>query len=37
MPDVVGINVQDALAHLPQEERMYSGSNAQVLLWPYEA
>jgi len=36
MTDVVGKNVDQALAELPAEERFYTGSRAQNAAWPYE-
>lgn len=36
MLDVIGKNVDRALAELPAEERLYTGSRAQNPAWPYE-
>ena len=37
MSDVLGLSLDEALAQLPEAERGYSGSSAQVLKWPYGA
>ena len=35
MSGLVGLTLEEAQLHLPEEERGYTGSNAQILMWPY--
>lgn len=35
MPGVVGVGLKEAMVSLPPEERVYTGSGAAQLAWPY--